>query len=153
MGFWDIFFGKKKTIQDAFFGPMLFFSFKKDPARNYFECRRHFKPSGNLIEVGVAGDLSGPTALQKDFFQRVEQEYFTIGDKIVLLLESEFRNWKPDFKILHFEEEFAPVYLFLPRCEIQPVIWEIGLETLHDRNHAITVTMKDFEPEAVTMEG
>ncbi len=68
MGIFDFIFSKTIKIDDQLFGEMIFSEFKKNPEKNYFECRRHFKPTDNIIEIGIAGNQTGPTQLQKDFF-------------------------------------------------------------------------------------
>ena len=153
MAFFDFLFGKKITIYDDFFGRMLFIQFKNKPQKNYFECKRDFKPSGRPIEVFIDADASGPTSTQKDFFRQIENEYGNLTVKIAPLIEKEFRNWKSNFKITDFRKEFQPINLALPRCEGKPVIWEIAFETEHDLNHEITITMYDFEPRDILIDG
>jgi hypothetical protein len=97
MAFFDFLFGKKIIIDDDFFGRMLFIQFKKKPQKNYFECKRDFKPSGRPIEVLINADVSGPTSTQKDFFRQIENEYDNLTAKIVPMIENVFRNWKGGF--------------------------------------------------------
>ena len=153
MGILDFIFGKSIKIDNSFFGQMLFMKDKKDPSKSYFECGRVFKPSNNKIEIGIDGDVSGPTQVQIDFFKSVEEKYSEISKSITPLIEDEFQNWKEDFQIVDFEKEFEPVYLWMPRCETQPIIWEIAFESDHDRNHTFTITMQDFEAKEILIDG
>ena len=73
----------------------------------------------------------------------------SIGPKI----EVEFKNWKEDFRIKDFKKEFRPVYMFLPRCDKQPITWEIAFESDHDLNHLFTVKMKDMSAIKVSIDG
>ena len=91
MGFFDFIFGKSIKIENAFFGQMLFVGDKKDSSKGYFECRRHFKPSDKIIEIGIDGDISGPTQTQIDFFKTIENNYSKISDSIKPIIEDEFR--------------------------------------------------------------
>lgn len=68
MGFFDFLFGKPLKIDNEFFGTMLFCEYKREPLKGYFECSRHFKPSGKIIEIGIDGDATGPTQLEVNFF-------------------------------------------------------------------------------------
>ena len=52
MGIFDFIFGKTIKIEDEFFGKMVFSEFKKNPENNYFECRRHFKPTNSFDMIG-----------------------------------------------------------------------------------------------------
>lgn len=144
MGLLDFIFGKQTIPENEFFGTMLFLKDKKGSSKSYFECRRHFKPSDQIIEIGIDGEVTGPTQNQIDFFKSIEDNYLTIAKEISPLIEDEFRNWKEGFKINDFHKEFEPVYLRLPRCENKPIIWEIAFESDHDRNHTFTLTMSDF---------
>jgi hypothetical protein len=67
MGFLDFLFSKKRRVENDFFGTMLFFECKKEPYKNYFECKRYFKPAGKAIEMAINGDMSG--AMEKQVFR------------------------------------------------------------------------------------
>ncbi|MCE2996245.1 MAG: hypothetical protein ACK5RG_03480 [Cyclobacteriaceae bacterium] len=153
MGLLDFIFGKQTKIENEFFGTMLFFENKKDSLKSYFECRRHFSPSDKMIEIGIDGDVSGPTQKQIDFFKSIEDNYSIIVKAISPLIENEFGNWKEGFKLDNFQKEFEPVYLRLPRCENKPIVWEIAFESDHDRDHTFTITMSDFDAKEVLIDG
>ncbi|WP_190810967.1 hypothetical protein [Flagellimonas sp. S3867] len=80
-------------------------------------------------------------------------DYEKITSSVKPLIESEFQNWKEDFNITDFRKEFKAVYLYLPRCEKEPKIWEIAFETEHDLNHTITVTMNDLKATEILIDG
>ena len=153
MGIFDFIFGKTIKIEDKFFGKMLFSEFKKNPEKNYFECRRHFKPTNEIIEIGIEGDVTGPTEMQKDFFRKIESDYKEITSSIKPMIEKEFRNWKEDFEITDFNKEFKAVYLYLPRCEKETKVWEIAFESEHDLNHTFTLTMNDLNATEILIDG
>ena len=153
MGLFDSIFGKSIKINDDFFGQMLFLGDKKDPNKSYFECRRHFKPSDTIIEIGIDGSEVGTTQIQIDFFKSIEDKYAEITNSIKPLVEDEFANWQDGFKIKDFDKEFNPVYLRLPRCEAKPIIWEIAFESDHDRNHTFTLTMNDLVAKEILIDG
>jgi hypothetical protein len=153
MGIFDFIFGKTIKIDDQFFGKMIFSEFKKNTEKNYFECRRHFKPTDNNIEIGIEGNETGPTELQKDFFRQIESEYEKIISSVKPMIENEFQNWKEDFKIANFHKEFKAVYLHLPRCEKEPKTWEIAFESEHDLNHTFTLTMNNLKATEILIDG
>ena len=153
MGIFDFIFGKTIKIEDEFFGKMVFSEFKKNPEKNYFECRRYFKPTNEIIEIGIEGNVTGPTEIQKDFFRKIESDYDEITSSIKPMIENEFRNWKEDFKITDFNKEFKAVYLYLPRCEKEPKVWEIAFESEHDLNHTFTLTMNDLNATEILIDG
>ncbi|MBU2995318.1 hypothetical protein KO500_02690 [Cellulophaga baltica] len=153
MGIFEFIFGKTIKIDNEFFGKMIFLEDKKEPLKNYFECRRHFKPTDDIIEIGIEGNKTGPTELQKDFFRKIESDYDKIISSVRPLIENEFQNWKEDFKITDFRKEFKAVYLFLPRCKNEPKSWEIAFETEHDLNHTITMTMSDLKATEILIDG
>jgi len=153
MGIFDFIFGKTIKIDDEFFGKMIFLDDKKEPLKSYFECRRHFKPTGDIIEIGIEGSEIGPTDVQKEFFRQIESDYEKIISAVKPLIENEFQNWKEDFEIADFRKEFKAVYLFLPRCENEPKVWEIAFETEHDLNHTITITISDLKGTEILIDG
>ena len=153
MGLLDFIFGKTIKINDDFFGEMRFMKIKKNPSKNYFECKRNFQPIGKDIEIGIEGDVEGPIQKQKDFFRRIEKNYPEYCKEFVPIIENEFKNWKEDFVIKNFNEEFIPVYLWIPRCESTPIIWEIAFESGHDLNHTFNVTMNDDKAKEILIDG
>jgi len=153
MGILELIFGKTNKIEDDFFGKMVFSEFKKNPKKNYFECRRHFKPTKDIIEIGIQGNVTGPTEIQKDFFRKIEADYDEITSSIKPMIENELRNWKEDFKIADFSKEFKAVYLYLPRCEMDPKVWEIAFESVHDLNHTFTLKMIDLNANELLIDG
>jgi len=153
MGFLDFLFKKSTRIEHEFFGIMLFQQNKKDPLKSYFECKRHFAPTGKIIEIGIDADVSGPTQKQVDFFKSIEDNYADIAKAVTPLIENELNNWKTGFKIGDFSNEFIAVYLQLPRCENSPVTWEIAFESNHDSNHTFNLTMSGLEAKEILIDG
>lgn len=153
MGIFDFLFGKTITIDNSFFGKMLFFEFKKKPENNYFECKRNFKPIKKEIEICLYGDISSSTENQELFFYEIENNYSKIKTSIIPIIENEFRNWKDEFKIIDFEKEFTPVHLTIPRSESKEKIWEIAFESKHDLNHLFSITMKNFIATEIMIDG
>ena len=153
MGFFSNIFGKTVKIDHDFFGRMLFVGGKVPDPTDYFECRRHFKPADQIIEIVIDGSISGPTEKQILFFKSIEDHYSRVAETIIPLIEEEFRNFREDFRVLNFQNEFVPVYLRIPRCDSQPIIWEIAFNSEHDRNHTFTVTMHDFQAKEILIDG
>lgn len=149
----DFIFRKPTKIENDFFGTMLFLEFRKEPNKSYFECKRHFKPSDKIIEICIDGDPSGPTQIQIDFFKSMESNYADIIKSITPQIESEFKKWNEGFKVLNFLKEFDPVYLKIPRCVDKTIIWEIAFVPAQDANQYVTLTMSNFEPEEILIDG
>jgi hypothetical protein len=87
------------------------------------------------------------------FFQHVEESYSTLTNLLIPLIEAEFCKWKQGFTISRFEEEFWLVYLSIPTLDSRPVRWEWAFETIHDRNHTLTVAMIDDLPHSILFDG
>lgn len=153
MGLLDFLFGKKLTIEDPFFGSMIFDSNKKDSSKSFFRCNRHFMPKNGLIEVGVEASESGPTASQIDFFKSIEDNYLLIADSMNSTIEQELGDWLEGFDKSEFDKQFVPIYLSIPRCETRPFVWEISFESKHDLNHIFTLLMTDFEATDLQVDG
>lgn len=151
MAIFDFFFGKTKKRDDPFFGEMVFSEFKKKPENNYFNCRRRFKPTNEIIEIGIGGNFTESFELRKGFFSKIESDYEKVISSVKPMIENEFQNWKEDFKIINFKKEFNPIYLYLPHND--PETWEIAFETEHDLNHTFTITMSSFEATEILIDG
>ena len=146
-------FKKAHGINDDFFGNMIYMEVKEKYGNSYFECQRNFSPSNKIIEIGIDADIQGPTNLQKEFFEYIESNYSKITESIIPLIEDQFRNWKPDFEIKNFNDEFQPEYLKISKCEEQPIIWNISFSSWHDENHYFEVTMNDFQAIDLLIDG
>ena len=152
MGLFDI-FKKPKTIQDDFFGNLAFIEIKNNPSQSYFEGNRWFSPIQKEVEYLITADPIGPSLQQRDFYKNVETNYKDLINKARPLIEQEFRNWKEHFEIQDFEKEFKLVNLSIPRLDIKELIWDMSFETVHDENHLVTVNFKDFEIDAIVIDG
>jgi hypothetical protein len=152
MGLFDI-FKKPKTIQDEFFGLLIFIETRKDPSESYFEGKRLFYPIDEEIECFITADLSGPSTQQKAFYKRVETNYEDLINKAKPLITNEFRNWKGQFEMRDFNTEFKVVSISIPRVGQEELIWDMTFEAVHDDNHLITVNFKDFEADSIMIDG
>jgi hypothetical protein len=154
MRFLDFLFSKTKSIEieDDFFGKLRFLS-SKDVSKNYFTGKRYFKPINKPIELIIEQEETTPSQAQKQFFQRIEEEYSRLIDKMKPLITDEFQNWRPDFQITDFEQEFTPVHLMIPRLNQKEYTWDIAFETVHDENHHVTITFKGLNPIEILIDG
>lgn len=143
---------KPHSLQDDFFGPLTFMSFK-DSTKNYYEGKGKFKPTGEQIEYFIEADLSGPTTEQRYFYGKLQESYDDLASQIGPLIENELRNWNEDFKIRDFRKEFKVVAVTIPRLDSSPSTWDMSFETIHDNNHQIVVEFKDFQPERILIDG
>ncbi len=153
MGLLNFLFGKTIKLAHPFFGTLVFYEDKKNALQSYFSGSKNFKPSGKPIEVSILAEVTGPTPKQTAFFQSIEDNYITISESIIPIIENEFRNWQEDFKITNFKKEFEPVCLNIPNCENEPIIWEIAFESEHDLNHTFTLTMSNLEAIDILIDG
>lgn len=151
MGLFDL-FRKPQTIQDDFFGTMLFISFK-DAAKNYFEGKGFFKPTGDEIEFLIRGDVGGPTMEQRQLYTRIQDSYDEIVARVVPLVERELKEWREDNRIRDFKKEFKPVSIEISRIAATPARWEMTFEAVHEDEHQVTVEFRNLEPENVLIDG
>ena len=151
MGLFNLF--KKPTlIQDNFFGQLRFMDFK-DSSKNYFEGKGLFKPTNNETEYLIQADIEGPTESQKEFYNKLQNNFEQYVQKIKPLIEDEFRNWKEDFEINDFNKEFNLVCINIPRLESKPLKWNMAFTTVHDLNHHVTIDFVNDEPDGILIDG
>jgi hypothetical protein len=153
MGLLSFLFGKPQTLQDDYFGTLLFVD-DKQPTKSYFEGQFIFEPTTKEIGLSIDADASGPTASQKEFAKKIQTNYQSVKEESAQLITHELREWMPGFTIQNFDLEFTPVSLTIPRLEgDRPVEWEIAYESVHDLNHTFTVTFADWRATSILVDG
>ncbi len=152
MGLFNI-FKKPKTIQDDFFGQLTFIEIKNNPIENYFEGKGWFSPTEKEIEYLIIADSSGPSLQQREFYTQIETKYKGLVSNARPLIEQEFKNWRENFEIQDFEKEFRLVSLSIPRLDAKEIRWDMYFETVHDKNHIVTVNFSDFEVDTIMVDG
>jgi hypothetical protein len=146
-------FKKPAAIQDDFWGELRFVDGAKQ-SEGCFECLKLFSPTASQVSCSIDGELPGPTAAQRSFYQKLEAGFDEYAEKIKPLIEEEFRNWKPAFEIKNFTQEFSLVFVSIPRIvNDTPVLWSVALETIHDRNHTIAIDFTDEYPTNILIDG
>lgn len=151
MGLFNLF--KKPTkIQDDFFGLLRFID-SRDSSRTYFEGKGFFSPTQNETELLIQADTQGPTAAQREFYNKLQNNFEQYIQKIKPLIEDEFRNWKEDFEIKDFKKEFTLVCLTIPRLDNKPLIWDMVFTTVFDANHHVTIDFINEEPNGILIDG
>src|SRR5262249_35293215 len=126
----------------------------KDSSKNYFEGKGFFAPTQNEIGFLIQADIEGPTTAQKEFYSDLQNNFEQYIQTIKPLIEDEFRNWKADFKIMDFNEEFTLVCLTIPRLDMKKaLIWDMAFTTIHDKNHHVTIDFIDKKPNGVLIDG
>lgn len=141
------------TLEHPVFGTLTFMEIKRNPENKYFEGAGTFAPTNNEIEYFIPADISGPTQQQVDFYEKLQSNYPAISSKCSELIESEFRNWKEDFKINDFNSEFKLVAINIPEFKNDPIEWDMAFETEHDENHQFTVYFEGEEANRVGVDG
>ena len=88
-----------------------------------------------------------------NFYKKLQEIYPTLLDKIIPIITNEFKNWKEDFQILDFNNEFNIDNITIPNVNIKPLDWEISYTTIHDKNHWINISFTEFEPTGIMIDG
>ncbi|GAA4347405.1 hypothetical protein GCM10023185_02500 [Hymenobacter saemangeumensis] len=148
MGFFSFLFDKPITIEDKVFGTLRQKTYGKNRQTSWRTESLCFEPTSRNVSCAIDAGPDGPTEKQQAFFQKIEQDYLTLRSALIPVLEDEFQNWKPDFKIQDFATEFWLVGLSIPELGASPVEWEWSFETVHDENHMLTISMIDSTPQA-----
>lgn len=143
-------FFKKKSLLDPFFGNL---EYRVAKDRTWFEGQKWFAPVNKEVGFLVDANADGPTEVQRNFYSAVERDYPTLVAKVRPILEEEFQNWKEDFVIQDFAEEFALDHLQIPRPDVTPIKWEMVFTSIHDLNHYFTIELEEMEPKAVLIDG
>ena len=148
MRFFSFLSDKPITIEDKVFGTLRLETYGKNRPTSWLTEHLFFGPTGREISCSIDAGPDGPTEEQQAFFQKIEQNCYSLRGALIPVLEDEFRNWKPDFKIQDFDAEFWLVGLSIPELGKQTVEWEWSFETVHDDNHMLTIHMHGNIPQA-----
>ncbi|MBL0135488.1 MAG: hypothetical protein IPP79_16715 [Chitinophagaceae bacterium] len=151
MGLFSL-FKKPVIVQDDLFGRLQFID-SKDPSNNYFEGAGFFEPTQCDTEYLIQADIEGPTDEQRQFYLDLQANFEQYVEKITPLIEGEFQNWREDFKITNFTEEFTLVCITIPRQDTYPLIWDMAFTTIHDLDHHVTIDFIGKEPNGVLIDG
>lgn len=149
MGLFSL-FKKKQSFIDPFFGELKHHEFKKG---SFFEGKKFFAATGSEVGLSIDGEATGPTQAQYDFYLTVEREYALLVNKIIPLIEDEFRNWKDEFVIKDFTKEFTLDHLDIPGQDATLLKWDITFTSIHDENHWFTISFEGMEPVSVLIDG
>lgn len=144
--------GSPLRREDDCFGKMHFLEHRRKPELSYWECVCPFRTADNRIEVCVYGTREGPDDRQKAFFREVESRYSALTEAIIPLIEEEFRNWQPDWRIGNFMAEFTLVLLELPLLN-GSAVWRMNFDTKHDPDHQFTIEFCNWIPQSVHVDG
>jgi len=140
---------RPKRISDPLFGKLLFMK----AAAGYWEGRCEFIPLGHQIEVFIDAGEGGPSEQHREFYRLIEQRFPELMESLRPVLEREYRGWMHKDLVQTVEEEFALSSLSIPDGGVSPLEWEVTFECASDQEHVFTVTMKDWSPEIVTIDG
>ena len=150
MGIFDFLKSKKTIINHPFFGELNFAGSKV----NYFEGNTLFPPLNKNVEFVISAPIEGPSQEQVNYFKNLSSSYLEIETQAKEIIEEEFRNWKEDFEIKDFQNEFNLVFISLPSLNNKSnEELELAFETKHDENHTFTVHYKDLKAIHVNIDG
>lgn len=138
-------FGENRVIENDFFGKML-------DAGGYFECRRYFLPTGEIIECAVDTDSEESFENQIKFFKRIENDFDKIISIIRPHLEKEVHEWEPDYIFNNFLTDFKPNYIEIRAEEFETSRWRISFSN-RPLAHCSHVEMEGFEIKYILMDG
>lgn len=152
MGFLSFFKVKSKVkLEDEFFGILQHEVFKKPSVHNSFHGSRLFQ--NNLTHFIIATQENLPTKKQKLFFEKIESEYESIKDNIVIpfLLE----EYDPEFmKPLtdDFNNDFTLETIIINEIMGSKNEWELCYDS-KEAQHLITIHFNGMIPQFATMDG
>ena len=142
----DFLFGKTIVINDPFFGEMT-------DAGSYYECKKLFKPTGKIVEIGLEKKDTPPDDLQINFFYWIENNYETIIENIKPKLQNELANWPAEININNFDQEFRLEYLYIPKCDKEVFDWKITFYGEKELHHWCTLEMHGFQVISLLIDG
>lgn len=148
MGIFNL-FNKKQKITDAFWGELVYTTFK-DKTKNFYACNTLF--NAEQIGVIIYADEAGPTTSQNSFYLSLCDHYPVIyKNKILPQLKSELQDWIENEQ--HLDNLFSIDGVALRRITDPFPQWSLTLYCLKI-DHFVTIDFVGFEPqEGVVIDG
>ncbi|GAB3849788.1 hypothetical protein GCM10028822_14140 [Hymenobacter terrigena] len=125
MGFFSFLFSQPVLIGDAVFGRLQQENLDKRTGNACFVTEELiFGPTGKAIGCYINATEDGPTPEQQAFYRHIERCYAELIPKLIPIIEDEFRNWRPDFRLNDFATEFWLTSISIPVIDglLQPVM-------------------------------
>jgi hypothetical protein len=144
MGLFSFLFRRPVFIDDVVFGRLRQEIFDKRTGNAWFVTEElAFTPTGSVIGCDISAAENGPTAAQRNFYRHIEQHYAELVSTLIPVIEDEFQNWRPDFRVGDFATEFWLTGISIPLLNTwpEPIKWNWSFETVHDANHMLTFYM------------
>ena len=152
MGFFSFLFRRRVVLDDAFFGRLtLESSSQYGSPYCYYAERVMFYPNGAEIECKIdTADATGPTLMQRAFFQHFEQAYSSLLPEIISVIENESRLLEIDSPFVNFASTHRLAGITIPELSKSPVIWDMWFEPVdtHHWGYSVMVDMVDDRPQA-----
>jgi hypothetical protein len=139
-------FGKQIIVEHSFFGKMI-------DAGDYYECRRMFRPTGTMVEIGLSKTAIEGDKKQVEFFHWLEDNFDLVIEKITPTLLTKLNTWIPNFRIYDFKKEFILEYLRIPSCEQTVFEWEISFYANNEIQHSCHFTMEGLSVKNLHIDG
>ena len=132
MGLFDI-FKKKPKFTDDIFGELGYTTFK-DSAKNFYDGEVRFQRK--LIGIIIEADENGPTGKQKDFFKKIDKEYITIKDNIIIpFLKKELEDHIEEAGLNNFDSEFEFDAITIGQFKNESIEWSITYDSKPMRHY------------------
>ncbi|MDQ2772438.1 MAG: hypothetical protein M3Y54_18280 [Bacteroidota bacterium] len=146
MGFFSLLFPRPVFIDDAVFGRLRREIFDKATGKAWYVTEALlFAPTDKHIGCYLDTPETGPTPAQQEFYQYIEWHYAKFIDQLIPIIEDEFQNWRPDFRINDFATKFSLTAISIPELDqlIESIAWDWSFDTVHDADHMLTFYMSD----------
>ncbi len=149
MGIFDI-FKKKPKFNDEVFGELGYTTFK-DSSKNFYDGEVNFQ--GKLTGISLDADEKGPTSEQKEFFKKLDKEYYNIKENIILpFLKKELEDNIEDTGLNNFDNEFEFDGISIGRIKSGKTEWSITYDSKPMR-HYVSIDFEEMKPKHMTIDG
>ena len=135
MGLFSFLNKRSKQMTDDFFGLITFRPYKKLDV-DYFVGEVYFKPLDRNVDFFIYAEHTGPTQVQKDFYENIENNYSRLVSQAIPLLQ---KALKLIDEIKDFNKQFTLVCITIPIINDSSPEWKLEFSTIHDENNYYTV--------------
>lgn len=142
----EFFWGETIIVTCDFFGEMV-------DAVDYYECKKMFKPTKKIVELGLEKVEPEFKEKQIDFFRWLEDNYELIIKSVSPSIEKRIVKRIPNYRIQNFKKEFILEYFYIPKCDDKTFDWNITFYADNELQHWCSLDMVGTKVKQILIDG
>jgi len=135
------------TMEDPYFGKLVYMHVNQDPAKSYWEAEFLFPPTGTTVFAGLQGGKEGPFPEARDFYLELPDRFEWIMSTVLPSLNQVFLEWQGRPISINPWEDVILAGFGVEDPTKQPREWDISFETTTEKWLGIIIPFIGDEPQ------